>query len=418
MFKKLLKLPKHTLFKGSLIILVGTAVGNFLNYLYHFASARFLTPGEYGLLQSLISLTYFQSVLVGAFSTSVIEKIGSTNPKKITGEVKKLETTAIKISLFFWLAALLTYPLIKKLLHLDSFHLFLIFSLQILFAFLAAVYGSTLQAQLKFLSATLASVSSTAVKLISVVILLGLGAGVIGGLSSWLIWRIFGLIISGYLVRRYWKNKKFNFNNKLDLSFLKFSFLSLIVNLSLTSLYTSDVIFARHYLNTNQAGLYAALSNLGKIIFFGSSTIMTVAFPMFVKYRQKSAKLKEILKLSLLFCLFCCVGGVAFYFTFPELAVKLLYGNDYLGAAGYLFKFAIFISLYSLFNLLVRFLLALRSKFSALISLATALVQIILIIFSHQNIFSLINVSLISVAAGLIICSVIVVKSNYVRNLQ
>ncbi len=418
MLKKILRLTKHTLFKGSLIILIGTAVGNFLNYLYHFASARFLTPGEYGLLQSLISLTYFQSVLIGAFSISVIEKIGSTHPEKITGEVKKLEAAAVKISIILWLAVLLTYPLIKKLLHLDGFYLFLIFSVQILFAFLASVYGSTLQAQLKFLSATLVSVSSTTIKLISALILLGLGAGVIGGLSSWLIWRIFSLILSAYLVRRLWTNKKFNFSSKLDLSFLKFSFLSLIVNLSLTSLYTSDVIFARYYLTTNQSGIYAALSNLGKIIFFGSSTIMTVASPMFVKNRNKLTKLKEILKLSLLFCLFCCTAGLLVYFIFPELAVKILYGNDYLGAAGYLFRFAMFISVYSLFNLLIRFLLALRSKFSAVISLAAALVQIILIIFSHQNIFSLINVSLISVAGGLIICSLIVVKFNYGRNLQ
>jgi O-antigen/teichoic acid export membrane protein len=112
--KKIASFVNHTLFKGSLIILVGTTVGNFLNYLYHLVTGRLLTPSEYGLLQSLISLTYFQSIIVGAYSTATIEKVSSTDKKNLPAVINGLEKNGIKLSLIYWLITLLSYPLIKS----------------------------------------------------------------------------------------------------------------------------------------------------------------------------------------------------------------------------------------------------------------------------------------------------------------
>lgn len=418
MIKKALKLAKTTLFRGSLIVLVGTTVGNFLNYLYHLVSGRLLTPGEYGLLQSLISLTYFQSILVGAYSTAAIEKMGSTKLKDLPGAVRALERNGIKLSIIYWLLTLLSYPLIKKFLHLDNFQLFLIFSFQGLLAFIPIAYGSALRGQLKFLEGTIISVVSTFLKLLSAIVLLYLGLGVAGGLSSWLIWKVTSLVLGYSLVHKLWSFDKSVSIIKLDISFLKFSFLSLIVNLSLTSLYTTDIIFVRHYFNSYLTGIYSATSNLGKMIFFGSTTILTVAFPLFIKYRVKKKKLKWVLKLSLIFTLICSIGGVIGFHLFPSLFIKLLYGSKYLQANQYLGRFSLFIGLFAIFNLLIRFLLSLKTKFSAYLSMFVALGQVILILFNHQNIKAIINNSLVVVSLGLIAGLLIVLKLINERSAQ
>ncbi len=411
MFIKLKKIYKSKLFKGSAVILIATSIGNLLNYLYHFVTGRMLSPAEYGLLQSLISLTYFQSIFIGAFRSAAVEKIGSSDNQKLYGVISGLKKLAIKTGIIYWLITLVLYPLINKLLHLDNQCLYLIFSMQSLLAFLPVVYSSTLEARLEFSKAALTSVLSTLSKLVSAVIFLSVGLGVIGGLSSWLVLKIISLTLSFFLVKNLISKQRKGSLIKVDLSFLKFSLLSLVVNLSIISLYTTDIIFARHYLNQHQAGLYAATSNLGKVIFFGATTILSVSFPMFVRYRVKRHKLIEILKLSLIFSLLCAAAGLIAYSLFPQLAIRLLYGSRYLQSKEYLLYFAVFISILAVFNLLIRFLLALKSKLSAQISFFAAVLQIILILANHKSVPSIITSSLIAVLIGLVVSSIVVLKS-------
>lgn len=404
------EIVKHKLFKGSIVVLVGTTIGNFLNYLYHLVTGRLLSPADYGLLQSLISLTYFQSILVGAYSIAVVEKISSLKKEEVASTVKGLEKNGFKLSIAFWAVTLLFYPLIKKILHLDSFQLFFIFSLQSLFAFLPAVYNSVLQGRLKFSAGMAVSVFTTLIKLLSAVVLILLGLRVVGGLSSWVIWRIISLGLGYFLVRNFWSFNRQPATKGLEISFLKYSFLSLITNLCLTSLYTMDIILVRYYFEEFNVGIYSATSNLGKMIFFASTTILPVSFPMFVKNRVNKRKLKQMFKLSFIFCLICIFGGIAVFNLFPNFMIKLLYGSKYLSANQYLGRFSVFIGLTALFNLLIRFLLSLRSKFSGYISLFIAVGQVVLIGLRHNDLFEVIDNSIIMLTAGVIIGLFITVK--------
>jgi O-antigen/teichoic acid export membrane protein len=48
---------------------------------------------------------------------------------------------------------------------------------------------------------------------------------------------------------------------------------------AITLFYNFDVLLAKHFLSTQDAGLYAAMSLLGKILFFGTISISVVMFP-------------------------------------------------------------------------------------------------------------------------------------------
>jgi O-antigen/teichoic acid export membrane protein len=410
---KITRLTKNKLFRGTSIMLVGTMIGNFLNYLYHFVTGRLLTPTEYGLLQSLISLTYFQSILVGGYSNAIVEKIASTRDKKVSGVVRGLEINGFKISIVYWLLTMFSYPLIKDLLHLEDYYLFLLFSFQSIFTFLPAVYASTLRGRLRFIEGTLVSTFANVAKLVSAGFLLYLGLGVVGGLGSWLVWKITGVILAFIIVRKLWP---FDYRKKIikpSFDFIKFSALSLIVNLSMISLYTTDIILVRHYFESNLVGIYSASSNLGKMIFFGSSTVLAAAFPLFVKNKVKKKKLRKLLALSLLFCLIFVLIGVTTFNIFPKFFVNLLYGKKYLLAKQYVGRFSLFLGLTAIFNLFVRFMLAIRNRYSAYLSAGTAICQIILIIVRHQDLMTIINNSLIIIIIGVILSSFLVLKLVY-----
>lgn len=416
------KLTKNHLFKGSFIVLLGNTVANFFNYLYHLLTGRLLAPSQYGLLQSLIALTYFLGVFVSSFSFVVINAVGQTKPDQLASQIRTLEKKALQFTLFSWLIFLLLFPLISKLLHFESFFLYLVFTLPILFSFLITLYHSTLRAQLKFTEFSLSGALGGLFKLASSVFLILTGWQIIGALIGLTIGGLTSFSLSWFWVKKGFR--KLTHKKSILLKtvksgpgFWRFSILSLITNLGLISLYSTDLLLVRYFFSALEAGLYSAVSVLGKIIFFASTMVLLVAFPLFVRFKSKAQKLRQTFWFSFLFIIIVSLAGLIGYKLFPELIIRLLYRKAYLTAVPFLFSFAIFISLVAVLNLFVQLLLALESVVAAWLAGLTAITQIFLILLYHPSLQIVINNSIIALAIGLLLASFFVKKVLYAKKL-
>ena len=143
------------------------------------------------------------------------------------------------------------------------------------------------------------------------------------------------------------------------------------------------------------AGYYASLATLGKIVFFASSPIVMVMFPLISARHENGQDSRQTLNLSLALVLFASLGITGFYFLFPQFMIKILYGVDYLAAAPYLVYFSIFLSLYALVNVLVNYYLSIKKVKIVFFPVLAALIQILLILVFHQDIFQIVLVSII-----------------------
>jgi len=168
--------------------------------------------------------------------------------------------------------------------------------------------------------------------------------------------------------------------------------------LAFTSLYTTDIVLARHFLPAQEAGFYAALATLGKIIFFASSPIVMVMFPMISEKHANGKKYTNLLSLSLGLVFLVCLGVSGVYFLFPKLMINILYGSQYLSASASLWLFAIFLSLYSFSYLLTNFYLSIKKVRIVSLPMTAALLQIILISLFHQNLRQTISMSVLTTA--------------------
>ncbi|PIS08819.1 hypothetical protein COT75_05060 [Candidatus Beckwithbacteria bacterium CG10_big_fil_rev_8_21_14_0_10_34_10] len=409
------ELVKNQIFRGSFIVLTANIIASFGTYLFHLITGRLLNLSQYGLLQSLIALSYFTGVFVNSFSFVVINRTAGLKGNQLKKEIFDLEKISLKLSLGFWLVFLLLFPLIKKLLHLQSFTPYFVFMIPVLFIFPYAHYLSLLRSQLKFISFSLLGILISFSKTILAWLFIFLGWQLMGALQANNLSIILSTLLGWILIKKYWPRTikiKASFSEKIEkqANLFQFSILSLMTNLFLTSLYSTDVVLTRFFFSSDAAGLYAAVSVLGKIIFFAATSILLVAYPLFVKYKNNLAKLKLSFRLSVLFISFISLGGILVYKFFPQFIVKLLYGQKYLGASSYLFSFSVFIILYAFLNLFIQFLLALEKKQAAYITALTALSQSALIVFNHQNLKSIINNSIISLSFGLLL-SVFFVKN-------
>ncbi len=399
--------------KSSLIIFSANLFAHFLNYAYHLLAGRFLSPADLGLLESFVALNYFLAVLISTFSLSIIHLVNQTPPNKQPTVISQLQRLSFKLTLVFWLIFLSLYPLLKSLLHLNNPYIFIIFSLQILFSFVPTLYSGLLQAKLRFTSFSLINLLSPLVKILSALFFFIMGLKVFGAILSLAVTSLAAAILAFLLVKKQLQLRPAR-PIKLPRLFWQFSSAALITNLSLTSLYNSDLLLVRFFL-PQQAGFYAAASLLAKIIFFISAAVLTVAFPIFTLQAKNPARLKRSFSQSLALITILAFLGTALYQLYPEQIIKLFANPAYSPAAVFLPAFSLFIFFFTLFNLFSQLLLTIDKRSAAVASLSTALLQISLIVFFHQNLLQIIHNSTASALTGLIAAIGVTLKLLYAK---
>ena len=330
------------------------------------------------------------------FSFSVVNLTANKKKTSLTSIIKTLEKQSITLSLFFLLIVLFLFPLFKAILHVDSFLIYFIFSLQVIFYFLPIVYQTILRAKLKFLAFCLMGVTATLTKLFFAFVFIFVGWQLIGALSAYIASGIATTYLGWRLISNYWPKTSRSKIVKLSSSFWNFSFLSLLTNFFLISLYSTDIILARYYLAPHLAGIYASVSVLGKMIFFTGGSVLLVIYPLLVKFKKNPARMRETFWLGFFSLSLICVLGIIAFRFFPNFIVSLLYGQRYQEAGLFLPSFSIFVSLLVVFNLLIYLFLALEKRMAVWLAGSAAFCQAILIIFRHDNIRVIIDNSIIS----------------------
>jgi len=83
--------------------------------------------------------------------------------------------------------------------------------------------------------------------------------------------------------------------------FLHYAFPVLIQALAFTAFFTVDVLLAKHFLPAFEAGIYAALSTLGKVIYFAAQPITAAMFPIVIGKKSRGEAYRGIFFVSFLF---------------------------------------------------------------------------------------------------------------------
>ena len=392
---KIFNLIKHPLFSGSAIMIVGSNLVSFLNYFYHLIMGRMLGPANYGELAALISLIGLLGIIPSSISLVVIKYISSADKQEVNNLINWLKKKVFLISFILFVAILLISPFITSFLKIPKMSYLIFIAIAFLFSFQSGLNRSILQGLLRFKDMVVSTLLEGGVRLIASIFLVYLGFQISGVMFALTI----SAVLGWYLTNNYLKQKS---NREADppppniKPMLVFTIPVIIQTIAITSLYSSDVILVKHFFSSHDAGIYAALSTLGKIIFFGSGPIASVMFPLVSQRHSRGAKYNKILIYSLAATVAVAIFISMFYYLFPTFAISLLYGSAYVNTASLLVWFGIFISLFTLSSLIVSFNLSLGKTRVVILPLLAALAQIIFIWIYHQSIFQVVLVSVIT----------------------
>lgn len=398
---KISHIVKHPLFSGSIILVIGGTIANTINYLYHLIVGRLLGPSSYGELAALISLSGFLGIIPGSIGLVFTKYVSAAKTEKNKNAL--IRWFRIKIFFSSLLASILlviSIPLIKSFLHITNISYVFAVVITFLFSLPMILNRSILQGLLKFKETIISAILENGTRFVVSIMLIYLGYSVGGAIIGLFASAVVGWYLSDRYLKKYIgrRNVPSHIESAATQSMLFYTIPVAVQSISLISLYSSDLILVKHFFSSHDAGIYAAISTLGKIIFFGAGPIGLVMFTLVSKRYSEGGKYKKIFSYSFLATLMFSITMMVFYWLFPRFTINLLYGYSYLGASNLLIWFGIFMTLVTLSSLLTSFHLSLGNTSVAMFPAVAAIVQAGGIWFYHENLISVIMVSILVTA--------------------
>lgn len=404
-------LINNKLIKNNAIILLGSLVGGFGNYLYNFAMIRSLTPHEYAEVAALLSLFSIISIPASVIQISISRfsaEIAATNDfKKLSYFIKQTARYFLKLGFISFIAFLLVTPFIGSFLNLSSIYPLIILSFAIILLFVTTVGTGALQGMQKFTAYSVSGIISVLLKLLLAIFLVSLGFKTIGAIAAIVLGSLLSLIYIYYSLKLLKTEKSFFIDRS---KIIKYSKVVLLATFCITILSNIDIILVKHFWEASLAAKYSVLSLTGKIIFFLTSAAALVMFPIVIDRHSRNEKHFHILKYSSFLVMAIGFGITGVYFLIPNIIIRLLFGTAYLEIAPYLGYFGLIMTFFSLINLLTTYYLSLnKNDFVPALFLGT-IAEIALIGLFHQNIEQIILDMAIIITAILIALTIPQIK--------
>lgn len=410
MKKRIKQVIDHPLISGGTAIFAGSILANILNYLFNLGMGRLLSPSDYGVLASLVSIinifSVFALTVMTVFTKFTASFVGQGKEELIGVLFKKGTVLVGAVALLICIVIVIFSGQIAEFLHLKTIILINITAASLFFLFVASVAYGILQGLLKFVSFSIINIISSAVKLI-----LGVGFVILGLKASGAVYALFLASVFGYffifpalykfLIKA--KNDNLKIPN-LHRQLSSYAFPVFLANLGLILFTSVDIILVKHYFSETLAGQYAALNLMGRTINYALAPIISVFFPLIAQKKERKEKLRGTVLLAIFLIGAPSLFLSAIYFLFPEIILNIFFpAKEYAVLAPYLGPFSIFILFYSLSSLLNSFYLSIGKTGVFILPLIAAIVEIVYIIFFHQNIMQ--------ITTGLIIISFLLLIS-------
>ncbi|NNF36174.1 MAG: oligosaccharide flippase family protein [Saprospiraceae bacterium] len=391
----------YKIFKNhALILMLAIAGVNAGNYLLNLLLGRFLGPEDFaeaGILATMVMVLSFIAVgiqMTAAKYSAELKEEGSE--EKLLEFQSWITRKTLISSIFLTFLIVLLIPVVQSYLHFRSPVPFILIFIGVPVYFLMSVQRGFLQGAQEFkrfagtyIAEMIGRISVTviAIAYVRYYDINGYSEAVsLGFLASF----IFSLVYTGRL-----KIKSLSASNDLRKSIFSFFIIMMCYEGTQIAISYSDVILVKHYFENHESGLYAALSLLGRIVYFGTWALVMVLVPKVIEKAKKGLSTTQNLIQALTIIISFGMSMVIGTAIFPDLLVSQLLGSEYLPMSSFLWKYALATTLFAAANVIAYYYLSLGKYLPVALSALVGTLQVIMIVFNHQSIINIINIQMI-----------------------
>lgn len=385
------------------IFMLTMFVVNAGNYAYNLILGRFLGPKAFA--DAAILITF---LLVLSFVGMTFQIVTTKYSVLLEGElknkfIKTISKISIGIGVFIGLLFIIFSKNLQTLLHTETDTMFHLFGIGIPLYFLMSVNRGIYQGENNLIQLSVTYVTEMFARLF-ITILLFLFASqlpttilVSTGIALSF---IFGLIPFQNTIF-----KKPTTENVLQLDskpIVTFFALTAFYELTQIIINNSDVILVKHFFDNQQAGFYASLALIGRVVYFVTWIFVMLLLPKVIQLKKDGKDTQPILmKYVSIIALFSAVIVLVTYIM-PETVVYLMFGDDYLSIAPLLWKYALATAIFAVANVFSYYFLSISNYVPVVISAFLGFTQIILIVFYHESLEQVVHMQIVAMSILLV----------------
>ncbi len=164
----------------------------------------------------------------------------------------------------------------------------------------------------------------------------------------------------------------------------------------------SDVLVVKHFFPREEAGHYAALALIGRIVFFATWSFAAVMFPIVAQKEQRQEPHRHLLWASMGLVLAVSATILVVTIVASEQVVRLLFGVAYLSIADLLWLYAVATTLYALANAVVNYELSAGHGTGSWFALVAGVIQVSALWVIHGSLRTVVLVQILIMALLLV----------------
>ncbi|ULC60345.1 oligosaccharide flippase family protein [Flaviramulus sp. BrNp1-15] len=406
------KISPEQLFMLSVLVVNGG------NYLYNLILGRILGPAQFADAAVLITFLLVLSFVAMTFQlvTAKFSVIFENN--LFNSFISKTYKNATVVGIILGVLIIVFATQLQQVFNTSSSSMFTIFGIGVPLYFLMSVNRGVFQGKKEFKSLSItyqAEMLSRLIITLGLIFLLNIQSSVVIAI---------GILISfGFgLVPFRFKNLNFKSPFVLEAKHSKqvrrFFIITAFYELTQIIINNSDILLVKHYFESYDAGLYASLALIGRIVYFIAWMFVMLLLPTVVQLKKEGKETAPIL--------FKYVGYIAGIATviiigcvlFPKTAITILFGDSYLAMAPLLWKYALATGLFAISNIFAYYYLSLDKYVPVVISGLFGMLQMGLVIFYHDSLEQVVHMQIIAMFLLLVIQVLFFIFNNKTNKKQ
>jgi len=407
-------------------LVVAMMLSNGLNFVYNAYLGRNLSFEEFGLITLVNTFLFIATMFLSGFGSTINHRVAYLFGAHKQASAIKFFTLTRRNALFFVLVLaffwMLSATTISRVFQIEDPHLVLVFSPVFLFLVFMIAGRSFLSGTFAFGQVALIYLTESITKLVSVFILVNAGYSSYAYLSIPFSIVCAAIVSAVILFGRVKKPKIEDVVLSEEIKFpFSFYFAAIFSGLSTTAFLSIDVLLAKHYLPPVQAGEYALLSLVGKMVYFSGSLLNAFMIPYVSRDLGKGKNPNTAFYTLFALEAFLALNAFALFGLLGFITIPFLFGEKSLTIVPYLTLYTFGIVMFTLTNTIVQYRLIRHNYVFPVLAILNAVAMYIGIVMFHSDVNSIATVVATTAILGFIvisICHVIADQGRYIfRNM-
>lgn len=316
--------PTHArVLGGSIVMLVGSGLVSGLNFGYNVAVARMLGPAAFGHAAAAVTLLMLVSAITLSFQLVCAKFVARNESQSEKSAVyHTLTKRAWTVGLLIGSALILFSGVVADYLNLPSRWIVILLSLGIAFYIPLGTKRGGLQGSCSFQRLSWNFILEAVTKFIAALVLVQLGYGVYGAVAAIAISVVLAYFFPGVpaeLKQQPATGKDASFREGMQA--IVFFTGQVVIN-------NVDILLVKHFFSSDQAGLYAAIALVGRVIYFASWSVVSAMFPISAGAKPKEEN-HSVLVVPLVIVLLISILFIIGLTMFPEPVLRAVFGSGF-----------------------------------------------------------------------------------------